>query len=347
MTPWLHWRRLRFRLTPARRRVAVALRNDGRYIPFLLTAIHDAGFAVQVLAGDMVFRELQSLKSALALPFEFGGPARKCRLQLSDTESNSRRGDSVIRLDYDFFDLSRNIARGPYYMHPSVYHQGRHRSPDQCEVDERPVRLAFYGTGDREFYSRSFSFDAMNRTEVLDVFLSQVGQRAWRALGSVRDWQKREIAISLDRRGGDLGTKEYMPLPEYLEALGRSDFVLSPPGWCMPLSHSVIEAMSRGAIPILNGNEWIEPRLTDGVNCLAFKTPDEVGRAIQRALNASVQEVRRMRAEVVEYYRRHLEPGAWFARVAADSPPTILVNNEEHSVERRYPGFQARPTQTA
>jgi hypothetical protein len=346
MTPWLHWRRLRFRLTPARRRVALSLDNDGRYIPFLLTAIHDAGFAVHVIAGDMVFRELQSMKAALALPFEFGGPARKCRFQISDTEGNYRSGERVIRLDYAFFDSSGNLARAPYYMHPSVYHEGLHHSPSPCATEERPIRLAFYGTGDREFYSRSFSFDAMNRTEVLDLFLSLVEQRAWRAVGSVRDWQKKEIAISLDRHGGDFGAKEYMPLPEYLEALERSDFVLSPPGWCMPLSHSVIEAMSRGAIPILNGSEWFEPRLIDGVNCLAFHTRDELGGAIQRALSASLQEVRKMREEVVEYHRRYLEPGAWFARVATDSPQAVLMNNEEHSVERRYPRFQGCLTVT-
>ena len=257
--------------------------------------------------------------------------------------------------------------RAPYFMHPSVYHRGLHkgRSPDTA-LDTRhspPVtshsaagashplpatsyspqrrrrfRIGFFGTHDREFYTKHYHFPGMNRFEILEVFLQKFGNRMRRLRGFPRDWDPCEIAVSIDDRGGDRRGKFFLSQDHYLEALRECDFVLSPPGWCMPISHNLIEAMFCGAIPITNGGAFMAEPLAVGVNCLEFQDEEGLVSVIDRAMAMDADEVALMRLAVWDYYERFLEPKA-FAELAMQSNSSrILVNAEEHSVPLLFPG---------
>jgi hypothetical protein len=230
-------------------------------------------------------------------------------------------------------------------MHPSVYHQGLHkrRSPstalDSAAKQRRRFRIGFFGTHDREFYTRHYHFPGMNRFEILEVFLQKFGNRIKQLRGFPRDWDPCEIAVSIDSRGGDRKGKSFLSQDHYLEALRECDFVLSPPGWCMPVSHNLIEAMFCGAIPITNGGAFMAEPLKDGKTCLDFQDAEGLRSVIKRALAMDERNVARMQGAVRDYYNRFLDPKAVPEALLQSKGGRVFVNAEENSVRLVFPGM--------
>jgi len=253
--------------------------------------------------------------------------------------------------------------RAPYFMHPSVYHRGLHkkRSSD-TDLDTRhspPVtrhsaegasashplratsyspprhrrfRIGFFGTHDREFYTKHYHFPGMSRFEILEVSLQKFGDRITHLRGFPKDWEVCEIAVSIDARGGDRSGKTFLSQDHYFEALRECDFVLSPPGWCMPVSHNLIEAMFCGAIPITNAGAFMAEPLKDGKTCLEFQDAEGLVPVIERALAMDAGEVELMRGAVLEYYNRFLKPKAFAEELRRSDYRRVFVNAEEKSI---------------
>jgi glycosyltransferase involved in cell wall biosynthesis len=241
-------------------------------------------------------------------------------------------------------DSSSQVLRAPYFMHPSVYHRGLHksRSPstafDSAAKQRRRFRIGFFGTHDRDFYTKHYHFPGMNRFEILEAFFEKFGDSFVNLEGPPQDWKAEQIAVSIDARGGDRSGKAFLSQDHYFEALHKCDFVLSPPGWCMPVSHNLIEAMFCGAIPITNGGAFMAEPLTDGLNCLEFQDEEGLVPVIDRALAMDDCEVARMRKAVRDYYDRFLEPKAFGELAMQSNSSPILVSAEEHSVPLLFPG---------
>jgi glycosyltransferase involved in cell wall biosynthesis len=123
-----------------------------------------------------------------------------------------------------------------------------------------------------------------------------------------------------------------LPQEHYFAALRECDFVLSPPGWCMPVSHNLAEAMFCGAIPITNGGTSMAEPLVDGENCLAFSGEADFVAGMEKVLSMSDQEIEKMRVTVWDYYGRFLNPKAFGAGLGMTGFDRILVNSEEKSV---------------
>jgi glycosyltransferase involved in cell wall biosynthesis len=172
----------------------------------------------------------------------------------------------------------------------------------------------------------------MNRFEILEVFLQKFGDRMKALRGFPRDWDPCEIAVSIDARGGDRRGKAFLPQDHYFEALQECDFVLSPPGWCMPVSHNLIEAMFCGTVPITNGGAFMAEPLSDGETCLEFEDVEDFVSVIDRAMAMDENEVARMRNTVRDYYDRFLAPKSFAESVIHANAGKILVNAEENSV---------------
>ena len=506
---WIAWSKLRFLRLPVQRRARLEVTTDGRHLTFLLTALGEAGYGVQVYGGDWFFRELMLLRKNAPIPFLYGGKETECGISITDRPSSlDSRPSTLFVLDYDYFsgllerveprisriytdgqqgdaqgtcagdafsnpstselarasgntsltrsasvpagaffadnveiesaggdqladsmeflegqsqaglqmdnqkgttirtandpsaawdysssvkfdsldpshlalradlrslhltpapaldcgqksgniDFPPQALRAPYFMHPSVYHRGLHkmRSPSTTLATRhsaegatvshplpvtsyppqrrRRFRIGFFGTHDREFYTRHYHFPGMNRFEILEVFLQKFGNRIKHLRGFPRDWDSCEMAVSIDSRGGDRKGKSFLSQDHYFEALGECDFVLSPPGWCMPLSHNLIEAMFCGAIPITNGRAFMAEPLKDGETCLEFQDLERLVAVIERALAMDEREVERMRSYVRGYYDRFLEPKAFAEELSRSDCRRVFLNAEENSV---------------
>ena len=106
----------------------------------------------------------------------------------------------------------------------------------------------------------------------------------------------------------------------------------------MPLSHNLIEAMFCGAIPITNAKNYMVPELSQGENCLNFQDAEGLVAVIERALAMDTGEVLRKRQAVREFYQRYLEPKSFAESVIHSKAGKILLNAEEKSVLRVFPG---------
>jgi hypothetical protein len=276
----------------------------------------------------MLFRELLSLRRRVPLAARMDASEIACALTLSD---DPLAPVSPVQVSYDVFSPGRDGTRMPYGMHPSVYYRGAHRRPWDLERHAdavRPIRIGFYGTHDPEFYSRSYTFPGLNRSELLQAFLSRYGEQ----LTPVPTSQAISFGVSIDYRGGELQPKRFLTQPAYLRTLRNTAFVLCLPGWCMPLSHSLIEALYCGAIPITNAHTWMHPPLRPGVEALIFETTNEFHAAIKEALAMPEPRVQAMRRAAASYYKEHLEPARWWQRFVESRASRLLMNAEELSV---------------
>lgn len=93
---------------------------------------------------------------------------------------------------------------------------------------------------------------------------------------------------------------------DWLKILSKTDFFICPPGARMPWCHNCIEAMSVGAIPILEYNNLFYPALENLKNCLSFSNYEELKVAIERALAMGRLEIEMMRKNVLEYHDTYL-----------------------------------------
>lgn len=361
---WLVVRKLRFLLLPVERRVRLEVGVDGRHLTYLLTALGEAGYGVHVAKGEMVFRELVALRKSVRIPFIVGGKERGCGISISDREvgsfqSSVHSGRKIV-LDYDYFSgltaegteraesesaipatPPEAALRMPYFLHPSVYHRGlhkieaaRHSLPVTSHPPQRPrrFRIGFFGTHDREFYTRHYHFPGMNRFEIIELLRAKFGQEMTEVSGAPDAWPDASMVVTIDSKGGDRAGKTFLAQNDYFSALRQCDFVLSPPGWCMPLSHNLIEAMMCGAIPITNAAGFMAPPLESGLTCLAFDDAASFEDILNRALDMPPEEVTRMRRAVMEYYDKFLEPSSFGRALASRREDVLLVNAEERSV---------------
>jgi hypothetical protein len=119
----------------------------------------------------------------------------------------------------------------------------------------------------------------------------------------------------------------------WLNELASADFFLCLPGSHMLMCHNAVEAISAGCVPILCYENWFSPNLVSGVNCLSYRTLDELKRAIDRALAMTDAEVAEMRSRVIDYYQHHLDCVQAARRVFGREHPykalTVYLNQED------------------
>lgn len=255
---------------------------------------------------------------------------------LPSAEIDRGRAGRVLHLDHRYFNPEppAGAIRMPYFMHPAAYREGLHEIPSPPVAARRPVRLVFLGTHAHEFYTRNFRFPILPRPAILDRFLDRFAGRISHLEGADLPPGSIPILVRIDRSGGDSDSKTFLPRRDYFGVLARSDFFLSPPGWCMPFSHNLVEGMAMGSIPLLNYAGYLEPPLRAGIDCIGFESAAGLEGAVERILAMPEAEVARMRAGVLAYYDEQLRPGRWLRRALRrpERDVTVLVNNEEVSV---------------
>ena len=264
---------------------------DTRHYIFLLFALAETG----PLA--LSFRDVALAKALLpAELFE-----KSIRISQSNyvTLGKGSRGRKTVEVDERYFQstVHNSSYKMPYFAHPIFYTQRLYKQLSLLREGERRVRIFFAGTINSEVYTRSFQFPIMSRAEIFSTIFARFSSQ----IGSLTDLTK-QIIISQTDEGADNLVKHPLSPDQYLAAIASADFFICPPGWVMPHSHNLVEAMSVGAIPITNYSDYIVPALADNVNSLQFHDAESLCEAIDVALRMPVRRVREMREQAQLYY---------------------------------------------
>lgn len=231
-------------------------------------------------------------------------------------------------------------VRVPYFMHPRAYQHDLMRALPGLR--HRPSRflLGFAGSISSS-YGRVASFGILTRPEVLAAAQAAFGARSFnlrQAAGhGISARLRRGFVSSLTDLPSDTIEKHALKQAQYFRFVAECDFFLCPPGWTMPPSHNIIEAMSVGTIPVLNYPDFFDPPLRDGVECLVFATVQDLAQLPARLDALSQRHIESMRAAALAYYDRYLDGGA-FARALLEHPGrqlTLLYNSEGGSIAKR------------
>jgi hypothetical protein len=240
-------------------------------------------------------------------------------------------GKTPIRIDSNFYAALPQAGAHlvmPYFAYPDFYGARLQFRAASFQPGPRRHRIFFCGSAEEELYTTQFRFPMLNRFQIVDCILKNFPDQIARSMAGPEKPLK--LILSEDK------TKEKYPLSVagFYAILTRSDFFLSPPGWVMPHSHNIIEAMTAGAIPITNYGHLFYPPLRDGIDCLAFTSLDDLVEVIQRAIAMPTPEVEELRRGVIAYYRDHLQPSAFAAAFRKNwSLSTTLLVNAERELE--------------
>ncbi|MBK9175534.1 MAG: hypothetical protein IPM46_04190 [Flavobacteriales bacterium] len=211
-----------------------------------------------------------------------------------------------FRLDADYFDLpgtSEEGIRGPMPMMDAQYLVSV-RALDQQRERKRERGLFFFGNMEPQAYDRDEPervFGCFSRTHTLNVLRQRMPERI--------HWPTRSDEITT-RPGQPIvlvpRSEMYISTVDVIHILRGFDFFLAPSGVVMPLCHNVVEAIFAGSIPILQYGHLFDPPLRDGVECIAYRTEDDLVAAVERALSMPQHDIDRMRASMQAYYDSHL-----------------------------------------
>lgn len=314
--------------------------EQGRLLFSVLHAFNQGGMQIQLfdnLAGKDLDKYGQRIFGipGLQLARELPAEGSDCAYlyDQADEALEQRRWPKRVQVRFDMFEpfWTSNPIIMPFPMHP--LHSGA--TADQlARLRRAERRMRIFFSGDTHQYTRvwvRYPKIKLPRQHVVDAIKNQLGDE----LALVHDSQSLRDLLQGDYRRQCVITASSevrIEFDDWLPTLAQGDFFLCPPGIVMPMCHNIIEAMAVGAIPITNYPEWMDPRLVPGVNCLAFDDEQDLLGALRRALTMDADTIARMKAEVIDYYDRHMRPQVFVERVlgSADRDQPILIYTERN-----------------
>lgn len=197
-------------------------------------------------------------------------------------------------------DLRFGMQRRIHYartVHPQYLSQPAFRAAMFGPINPAPRRFRLAFMGNRQPPERAARLDAMMRALASDSRVGVVRQYPSERGGDLEAmWLEYGIAGAV--RGLDPVT--------YTQALGDSDFCLSPQGWSR-WTHRTVEALVRGTIPVLEDASLYALDLCDGENCILVAGQDWEA-AVRRCLAMSAEQIAAMRRRVYHLRETRLLP---------------------------------------
>jgi len=219
---------------------------------------------------------------------------------LTDADRPSLRGpvagQHVVRMLIGR-DLIPDTPVMPYPMFP-----GQIAALDDdalCRFRQRPKAGIFFAGNQKSRYGRDSmrrEFGLLSRLEVIETLVDAFPQRV----------VPLDAAGKSDRIVLRATHRDPIASADWVDTLSRHQFFLCCPGVSQPVCHNVIEAMSVGAIPILEYSDRFAPALIDGVNAICFQGRRGLIGAIERIDAMGDLQRDRIHRAVCEHYDRHL-----------------------------------------
>ncbi len=259
---------------------------------------------------------------------------------------SSRELGKKIKLNYDYYtpheENEKNITM-PYFMHPEVYCSGICKIIKDMRNNQKIIRLLFAGTYNEKLYTESFHFKMLNRIQILDTIqeyykdtLEVIRNRPALELLLTKN-SLPDILFIISENTINTILKGYILEPkELFYFYSKSNFVLCPPGVEIPHCHNVIEAMSVGAIPVLNYAEFFPPPLEHMKNCVSFKTKEELVLRIHEIRRLSQFKIDGLHKNVINYYEQYLTPERFAERIINSHENELIVFANDEGTSAKY-----------
>jgi glycosyltransferase involved in cell wall biosynthesis len=223
--------------------------------------------------------------------------------------------------------LGTNQIQMPFSMHPTIYIGNKITSIQMLEnyLDEKrksikKLRLLFAGNYNNPLYKNlKNNFPSyLNRNELINFIISKRKSKIENKIPDISTPYKNKF-ILIHRDNATF--QQY----QWLNTLSKSDFFLCPPGFEMPFSHNLIEAMACGVIPVLEYGNLLSPPLKDMENCILFKGKEELIAKIDIIFNLNDEIIQKLRKNVIEYYHLHLSPKNFLKKIEAETKQKFLI----------------------
>ena len=212
----------------------------------------------------------------------------------------------------------------PFPFHPLFYINNRFKNFDQIDLFLNPisntfkkVKIGFAGQINHPSYSqinRHFP-DLINRNRIFEILFKNFKER----ITDKYEKCNNKIFIS-DSNVNSIPHKDW-PL-----TLATFKFFIAPPGFEMPFCHNVIEAMACGVIPILQYDNYFVPQLKTNINCLTYKSEEDLINTINFALKMDTVEIERLRNNVLDFYSKYLSPISFIKKIEKHSQTSITIS---------------------
>ncbi|MFH5803254.1 glycosyltransferase [Alienimonas sp. DA493] len=249
---------------------------------------------------------------------------------------------AVIRLRYDWAAAPAGALVLPFPLHPDHYRPAPQSRPlddlAALRARDRTVGALFAGAADPGVYGSGpirETFHLVPRAALLAALEGR--PHAPSPLPPAESGNARSaLHAALRRQGGTTRDRFVRPdgwkigADEWLASLAEADFFLAPPGYRIPFSHNLTEALAVGTVPITNYGHLMRPALTDR-EALLFNTPEQLTERLREALAMPVDQRRAMGRAAAAYYDAHLAPAAFAGRLerlietAEATPPTLYL----------------------
>lgn len=248
-----------------------------------------------------------------------------CLLLISDVP------DPIVNLSYpkvvqlDLLLLKNGEFRNsheimPFFMIPRMYFSGIYKQAELLRANEkRKMRVFFSGNLNPKQYNNQklkTLFNKLTRIEIINVLKKELASRDITTLDDVGKLELtnyvNKVVLSVWARKSIKQTYINGRIENYdwLRVLSFVDFFMACPGFIQPMCHNVIEAMSVGAIPILEHPEFFNPPLEHGVNSIVFSGEQDLVFKTKELLTLEYELIKKMRKNVLDYYNNFLAPEA-------------------------------------
>jgi hypothetical protein len=256
----------------------------------------------------------------------------KCSIRIPSCLQKSHNDSNIKQIDFNYYNNSNsNSLFVPFGMHP----EARLRGLDHQSYSRPPAdRIRIFCAGNLsypEYRSDTISahFSLMNRATAITTILNHFPNSASFKSQDIKHPDFTSPICLVDQ------AKDGLDMESYFSILECSTFIFCPPGVNHPHCHNIFEGMSRGCIPILEYPHLFHPRLTPGVDCLAFHGENDLIKTLKHALSLNTQQICILRNNVSSFYNRYYRPENFKQQLSERDFSSLTLLNEQASLPPR------------
>ena len=195
----------------------------------------------------------------------------------------------------------------PFSMHPIWYRSQGYLKTPSLRSTQRTMRMMFGGNTATEYYSNPhfLKYRQITRAEGLKAaytfkqITAIAGKEKIDALFNNTEYLNEGRILSTNDKS--VGVED-----RWLEFVAKSDFFLCFSGTDLPMCHNAIESMAVGTIPIISYSHWFTPPLEHMKNAVIYTDAEDLKRKLSDVFAMSQDDIKRLRAGVIEYYDTQL-----------------------------------------